>query len=1091
MAAGQIIIDLLLKTGAFETDTKLAEKRWQEFSTGIKAGALAVAGVMATAFAAGKAIPLMDEYSQMAARVRNATDSVREYNAVQARLQQTANITYRKISEAGEGFLAFATPMKALGRSTEEVLDLTDSLAFSFTANAARADQAQSAQDALAKSMAKGKVDADAWMSILMAADNVAGQIAKTMGVTEAEVRRLGASGKLGLNDLINGLIAAKGENQALAESMSASWQDGLTKLNNDITVFVGKFNEAWGVTSKGASVLSMVGDHIDKVALAATALAAVYVGRVVSAQWAVIAGKYQDIAASMAQARANQGVATAAGIAAVAQMRAAAAARLALALMGGWLGLGVALATTAAGYVFLKGAADETTDALDNQQQSIADLAVEYQKLNDAQRFIRLDAVRENLAEFQAELDNLKNSVMRGDSRTAPIFERFKEGAIDSKQLLTELQALDIYTGKQLGRVEVMAARFDALNGKIKRTEQEERLLVDTTYRLEQAANAGKSGADKMAGGLQTVAAAAKEATDKIGQLNTSIYNDIATAAIKLEMLKRGASENVAAKAAEFMVKSGTNINSEETKAYIQRAQALEKLNGQVEAQTEAMKKQTEQAQKNSAAFTVNNKVLAQAAKHDYAGIEQRRGLPKGLLAALSMQESRGNPNAVSPVGARGLFQFMPATAKQYGVDVNDARSSAEGAAKYLQILLQRYSGNLNKALTAYHSGEGNVDKGKIGPVGRRYAPEVMARMNWAGGGNGEIDNDPRRQFVDIGSMVSAADEYIARLKEQQALIGKNTELEKTLTLIQLGKYGEVTPKQQAEIEGLLKTIEAQEKANEEAQKYQALLKEITAPVGIAKFTADVEMANKALSDGVITLEQYSRWLEKIQAENPVSDIPAPKNTKVGDWIENAMDVTGRLDGAWANTLGSMTDNLTDFVTGSRVSLRSFVADVIKMFLRIAIARQIAGFAASVFGGGSVPAGWGTNANISANLFADGGYTGSGAKYEPAGIVHKGEVVFSQRDVMNHGGVAEVERLRLRGYSGGGVVGGMPAAVGGMAGGGNTTVNITINRDGSSDADSKSDSDMGKALAAALPQMIERWYVQNVFRPGAVYNKG
>ncbi|HRM22927.1 MAG TPA: lytic transglycosylase domain-containing protein, partial [Neisseria sp.] len=69
-------------------------------------------------------------------------------------------------------------------------------------------------------------------------------------------------------------------------------------------------------------------------------------------------------------------------------------------------------------------------------------------------------------------------------------------------------------------------------------------------------------------------------------------------------------------------------------------------------------------------------------------------------------MQESRGNPGAVSPVGARGLFQFMPDTAKRFGVNVNDARSSAEGAAKYLQILLKRYSGDLNKALTAYHSG-------------------------------------------------------------------------------------------------------------------------------------------------------------------------------------------------------------------------------------------------------------------------------------------------------------------------------------------------------------------------------------------------
>jgi lambda family phage tail tape measure protein len=53
---------------------------------------------------------------------------------------------------------------------------------------------------------------------------------------------------------------------------------------------------------------------------------------------------------------------------------------------------------------------------------------------------------------------------------------------------------------------------------------------------------------------------------------------------------------------------------------------------------------------------------------------------------------------------------------------------------------------------------------------------------------------------------------------------------------------------------------------------------------------------------------------------------------------------------------------------------------------------------------------------------FAEGGYTGAGGKYEPAGVVHKGEVVFSQADVARHGGVGAVESLR-RGYSDGGAV--------------------------------------------------------------------
>jgi hypothetical protein len=67
---------------------------------------------------------------------------------------------------------------------------------------------------------------------------------------------------------------------------------------------------------------------------------------------------------------------------------------------------------------------------------------------------------------------------------------------------------------------------------------------------------------------------------------------------------------------------------------------------------------------------------------------------------------------------------------------------------------------------------------------------------------------------------------------------------------------------------------------------------------------------------------------------------------------------------------------------------------------------------------------------------FDEGGYTGPGGKHEPAGIVHKGEVVWSQDDVSRHGGVAVVEAMRrgVPGYAGGGEVGGAPSPLNYMA---------------------------------------------------------
>lgn len=93
-------------------------------------------------------------------------------------------------------------------------------------------------------------------------------------------------------------------------------------------------------------------------------------------------------------------------------------------------------------------------------------------------------------------------------------------------------------------------------------------------------------------------------------------------------------------------------------------------------------------------------------------SSLETKHGLPRGLLNAVMTQESGGNPNAVSPKGARGYFQFMPDTAKQYGVNPTDFESSASGAAKMYADLLQSHGGDLDKALASYNWGTGNVSR-------------------------------------------------------------------------------------------------------------------------------------------------------------------------------------------------------------------------------------------------------------------------------------------------------------------------------------------------------------------------------------------
>lgn len=80
-------------------------------------------------------------------------------------------------------------------------------------------------------------------------------------------------------------------------------------------------------------------------------------------------------------------------------------------------------------------------------------------------------------------------------------------------------------------------------------------------------------------------------------------------------------------------------------------------------------------------------------------------------------MIESRGNARAYNKsTGATGGFQFLEGTAKQYGVkDRYDLAQSAEGAGKYMSYLLKLFKGDLEKAVRAYHAGEGNVQKVRV----------------------------------------------------------------------------------------------------------------------------------------------------------------------------------------------------------------------------------------------------------------------------------------------------------------------------------------------------------------------------------------
>lgn len=326
-------------TNSMESGFKKADKSADALNTGLTK----LASTLKLVIAAGtlrEMARMVQSYQEMSERVQMATSSQEEFQSVQKRLLNTANDTYRSLSEAQELYITTADSLRSMGYSTQQALDVQDSMSFAFVKNATSADRANNAISAFSKSINKGKVEADSWETIIAAIPSVIGDIATASGKTTAEIRALGSAGKLTASQLTEGLKASLDSNASAAKGMSNNLTDAGVRIKTAITEILVSFEGQTsaiqtftnGLISAADAILEFGRDSesmaglIDTATIAAKAFALVMAGRYAGALNTTIASKVQSVSATRQMVTAESQAAQAALIAANATRRKAVA---------------------------------------------------------------------------------------------------------------------------------------------------------------------------------------------------------------------------------------------------------------------------------------------------------------------------------------------------------------------------------------------------------------------------------------------------------------------------------------------------------------------------------------------------------------------------------------------------------------------------------------------------------------------------------------------------------------------------------------------------------------------------------------------
>ncbi|TPS73783.1 tape measure protein [Acinetobacter baumannii] len=593
--------------------------------------------------------------------------------------------------------------------------------------------------------------------ALLKAGDSVEELYGKTDKTIGQSLEMLGNS--------ITKFIGEAGKGSGAAQSLSGSIQTLASNLDliadGALVVGIGyitrailmksaaiKEGMASTLASRQASVLNAQAEYAEATAALNAAKAHLANVRATNAE---TQAKFGATAAATRYAQAQAAVTAATNAQTAAQTRLSAASSLvgsigsrALGLIGGPIGaITLGVSALAATYTYFKGKAEEANRTL-AEQAEVANRTAE--ELKGLKGEAKTKAINDLTTAFKAQNEELKKTEMAVGSALIDI-QNYGKGNVELTRISNEARLGTISykeAMEQLAKQKLPPSLRDALKEQIDKyneayekadkTKTAIKLLgIEVTLTGNKAQNAAIE-QQKHADAIKNTKQAADEAQKSLQKMYADKLWDTQFVEI---VMKKGFSESQANDLLKLykdsLAKGLKAADREAMKALTDTWKAEESIKAITDARTDSIREQNKELKNQQKVLNVNAKVLANASKFGFADLESKYKLPSGTLSAIHMIESRGNAKAYNKeTGATGGFQFLEGTAKQYGVkDRTDLAQSAEGAAKYMSYLLKLFKGDLEKAVRAYHAGEGNVMKGKgIGKNNNQYWKDYQSYM-------------------------------------------------------------------------------------------------------------------------------------------------------------------------------------------------------------------------------------------------------------------------------------------------------------------------------------------------------------------------